>query len=1206
MLGLRAGRLDLAAETRDGGAQLLGVAAGAGGGLLRGGGDRGQLLEPLAQRADVRQHGAGTAVDLVEPLLQLLDGAGGAARGGGLLGDLADAPIGVRGKLVDATRALGGERLGAGGGRSGVVRAHGDLVDARSGLGGAVGDRARLAGGGDGALRGVGSGAHVGAGLVGRGGGALGLAAGGVGGLGGGARFRAQLVGGGVRALRLTADGVGGLRRGARLGAQLVDAAGDRVAGLGQLVDPARRRLAGGGDVGQAHPQRLLGVAQDVDLAAHLVDDVALDGLVGGHARLRVALLERAAQLGDLGGRALAGGAELVALAAGLVQPRADLLLLAAEVLEPVGRRGARAQLGQLGAQRLDVAGAFTERGQLGAQRGQLGGALAQRGELGAQRVELLGAGGGVEAGLERLEAAAGGLQRVDPAGQRGGVGGAGLQLVDARLQRRERGDLVAQRLDVRHAAAQRRDLLAQRGQVGGGGLQRGKLGAEGVDVLAAGPRRVELGAQRGNLAAERLERRELAAQRVHAGARGLGLAGQLVEAAAVLPRLGVLDGDGGELLAQGVGLALDRFDALQRGGELGAGGLGLAGALALQALDRGGQLGPGGLRSLLVLGADLLELGDQLAGGDVAGGHAAALGLGQAGLDDRAGLVGTAAGLGDRLVGGALRPGDRGGQAGVGGGGGLRALALQAVEPGGELVAGGLGGVERAAAVVRGLLGVQPRALEALEAGEKLAVLCLVHAGGGRRGEHAVHLGAQRLGLALGGLGAALGAQARLLELAGEAEGDALELVDALHRRQQPRDDGGGVVEIGDRVALDAGIDGGQALLDLGVGLGPCGLAARELGLHPRRGLQGTEDDQRAGRAPALPGLGLGLERLAQRPDDDGVLRAHALQHQVHRELEAEVLEEQREVESLVELDGHEHRVHREVVALGVERGDLDAAWRRRRLSGLQEAAPRLGGARQRGLDEQLEEGLAEDVVGGAAEQQLGGLGPLRDGALPVGQDEVAADDLAEDRVQRVVSRRLGSRGQHLVGGGPDARGGVHDSSIGRTTPDPQPFVEKNRRGARIQRRRSPRLLRQGRGEALVVELHGHVERRLQAVSKLTRLGRLGAVGAAERHRQADDDALGAQLGHELTQPLQALLGRRPQTPVARNWRSFPTSGFTCPTRNTWATASWSAIHTMAAGTSRPSMSSRSGSIRRGRTISAGRAQKSSASRSIRRLPRR
>ena len=473
---------------------------------------------------------------------------------------------------------------------------------------------------------------------------------------------------------------------------------------------------------------------------------------------------------------------------------------------------------------------------------------------------------------------------------------------------------------------------------------------------------------------------------------------GQVVEPAAVVARLGALDGDAGELLAQGVGLALDVLDALERGGELGAGGLGLADAVALETVERGGELGAGGLGGLLVLGADLLELGDQLGLADLAGAGAAVLDLGEAGLDDRARLVGAASGLLDGLLGAALGLGDGGGQAGVGGGRGLGALALQAVEAGGELGACGLGDVERAAAVVRGLLGVELGALEPVEAGEQLLVVA-----GAAGGSDALDLGAQGGGLALGGLGAALGALAGLLELAGQAERDALELVDALHRRQQARHHGGGVVEIGDRVALDAGIEVGEALLDLGVGLGADGLAAGQLGRHPRRRLQRAEDDERAGRAPALPGLGLGLERLAHGAHHDRVLGAHALEHQVGRELEAEVLEEEREVEALVELDGDEDGLHREVVALDHDRGDLDAAGRGGRLAGLQEAAPRLGGFRHRGLDQRLEERLAEHLGGGAAEQQLGRLGPLGDRALAVGQHEVAADDLPQDVVQRI-----------------------------------------------------------------------------------------------------------------------------------------------------------------------------------------------------------
>ena len=692
----------------------------------------------------------------------------------------------------------------------------------------------------------------------------------------------------------------------------LLDAPCDGVALGGQLVDPAAGGVAGRGQLGQPCAQRLLGVAQRLDLAAHGLDHVALDRLVDRDRRVRLALLEQAPELDHLRAGALLGGAELVALAAGLLEPAADLVLLAAQLVERGGVGG-----GLRAACRARSAGTRPRRRRRAGWRcrsagvDKPGGFLAQRGELGPQRVEVGGAGGAVEAVVERLDPGRGGLERVEALGQRGDVGGAGL----------ERGQLGAERVEV-----------------GGSGLdlaQRGDLGAQGLE--------------RGGAVAQR---RELGAQRLHAGAGRLGVARQLVQAAAILAGLGALDGDGGELLAQGVGLALDVLDALQRGGQLGACALGLTGAVALEPLERLGELGAGGLRGLFVLGADLLELDDQVGLADVAGAGAAALDLGQPRLDVGARLVGAAAGFDDRLLGAALGLGDRGRQAGVGGGGGLRALALEAVEAGGELGARGLGDVERAAAVVRGLLGVHPGALEALQAGEQLAVLGLVDAGRARRaaGQRALDLGAQGLGLALGGVGAALGGLARLLELAGEAERDALELVDPLHRRQQARHHGGGVVEVGDR-ALEPGVEIGQALLDVGVGLGARGVAGGQRLLDPRGRRERAEDDERAGGAPALPRLGLGLERLAQRAHDDRVLRAHALQHQVHRELEAEILQEQREVEALVELDGDEDRLHRERRAVGVQRRDLDAPDGVRRLAGLQEPAPGLGGGAESGL---------------------------------------------------------------------------------------------------------------------------------------------------------------------------------------------------------------------------------------------------------------
>src|SRR5687767_2733293 len=65
---------------------------------------------------------------------------------------------------------------------------------------------------------------------------------------------------------------------------------------------------------------------------------------------------------------------------------------------------------------------------------------------------------------------------------------------------------------------------------------------------------------------------------------------------------------------------------------------------------------------------------------------------------------------------------------------------------------------------------------------------------------------------------------------------------------------------------------------------------------------------------------------------------------------------------------------------------------------------------------------------------------------------------------------------------------------SIGTSPSHIQPFVEKNGRRARIQRSLSPGLLGQRRGEALVVELDRKPRHAAQAVSELTRLGRLRA----------------------------------------------------------------------------------------------------------------
>ena len=540
---------------------------------------------------------------------------------------------------------------------------------------------------------------------------------------------------------------------------------------------------------------------------------------------------------------------------------------------------------------------------------------------------------------------------------------------------------------------------------VAGGGLVATDGLAQGVGGgLLARERLADLR----QLAGERGRALLVLAHRLDAGAQPVGLLLEVVETAAVVAGQalggGALDGDGGELLADGVGAALDLLDALERAGELAAGGFTLALAVALQPRDRLAELDASGLRGLLVLGADLLELI-----GDVDA-------TGEAGFE-------AAGGLGDRL--GRTRLGGRDGlgQARVGQRLGGRAVALELVETGGQAGGGGLGGGQRLAARSLDLVALEAGALEPLEAGELLDAVELTR----DSRQRTLEIGAQRLGGTIGLGGAALGLAAGLLELRGQAARDALELVDALDRAQQPGDDRGGVVELVE-AALDARVEVGQPLLGLRVGGFAGGLAAGQLGLDPRGRGERLEDDERAGGAPALPGLDLGLERRAQRAHDDRVLLAHAQQHQVQRQLEGEVLQEEREVEALVELDGDEDRLHREAVAVGAAAGQRDRAGDARRLAEVEELAPGLTRGRNLAADQGLEEALAEDVLGRLVEQQLGRLGPLGDRPLPVRQDEVPADDLTQQCV-----KRIGHLGHHGVDrGGRGVRRGVHQGSPG------------------------------------------------------------------------------------------------------------------------------------------------------------------------------
>ena len=588
----------------------------------------------------------------------------------------------------------------------------------------------------------------------------------------------------------------------------------------------------------------------------------------------------------------------------------------------------------------------------------------------------------------------------------------------------------VAQRLD---GGAQLVALGAQRLDVGGrvrGDAQRGELGARGGGLLAGGG---GVGAQLVGELAQRVE-----------PLGGLGaLARQLLEAAAVVAGqplgLGLLDLDAGDLLAQALALAADLLDALQRSGELLAGGLALLLAVALDALHERLELGGGGAGLLLALGAQAGDLVAQL--------HAGGLGGLDRGLLEAVDPAGDVAAVGLRLV---LDGGQGGGEALLGGLHRLGAGALGGLDLLGQLEADGLGLLAGGGALVAGggLVGeallepgealqqlgllVGERATDALEALDALLQLVLAGRVDGRglleAGDALAQLGllagvlggadlvadllellAGLVDLALGLLGAVaagLRLAAGLLERGGKVGGGLLEILDALERGEQARDDGGGVVEVGDRVALDAGIRVHQ-LLGLGVGGGAARLARGELVVDPRGGLERAEGDERAGRAPAVPRLRLGLERLAQRAHHDRVLLAHAHQHQVARELEGQVLEEEREVEALVELDRDEDHLERERALVGREdRADVLLRAGARGLAALEEAAPRLGVGR-RVVDERVEQALAEHLGGVEAEQQLRGLAPLGDGALAVGQDEEPVDELREERVERIVGAR-------------------------------------------------------------------------------------------------------------------------------------------------------------------------------------------------------
>ena len=77
------------------------------------------------------------------------------------------------------------------------------------------------------------------------------------------------------------------------------------------------------------------------------------------------------------------------------------------------------------------------------------------------------------------------------------------------------------------------------------------------------------------------------------------------------------------------------------------------------------------------------------------------------------------------------------------------------------------------------------------------------------------------------------------------------------------------------------------------------------------------------------------------------------------------EVLEEEREVEALVELDRDEDGLHREVAAVGAAAVELAPAGHARRLAEVEEPRQAWPAGRQRAADQRLEEALAEDLFG-------------------------------------------------------------------------------------------------------------------------------------------------------------------------------------------------------------------------------------------------
>ena len=216
---------------------------------------------------------------------------------------------------------------------------------------------------------------------------------------------------------------------------------------------------------------------------------------------------------------------------------------------------------------------------------------------------------------------------------------------------------------------------------------------------------------------------------------------------------------------------------------------------------------------------------------------------------------------------------------------------------------------------------GVDGRGL--LEARDALAQLGLLAGVLGRADLVAdlLELLARLVDLALGLLGAVaagLRLAAGLLERGGEVGGGLLEVLDALERGEQARDDGGGVVEVGDRVALDAGI---------GIHASPRPRRPRRRGAPRarrarRRPTGSASSGRKATSVPAVrqPSHGCGSVSSAPRSarTTTGCCWRMRMSIRLRGSSKDEVLEEEREVEALVELDRDEDHLERERPLVG------------------------------------------------------------------------------------------------------------------------------------------------------------------------------------------------------------------------------------------------------------------------------------------------